>query len=295
MRSRIFRAGVAVLLVACLGAVSSGSAAAAPAASEAAAARSSGVNDWGCRPSSAHPNPVVLLHGLGAPSAGHWAFMAPYLAGKGYCVFYFTYGKVSPFIPLGGFEPIADSAREIARFIDDVRAATRSAEVDIVGHSEGGFLSLYIPKVLHLGGKIGKVVSLAPPAHGTDFASLVQVANLLGIRATVDFVLRTVGCDACSDLITGGPAVQTLNAGPVTEPGVAYTIIASRTDVLVTPTETSFVREPGVRNLYVQDLCPLDPVGHIGMAFDPGLATMISNALDPSSAVPVTCSIGLPF
>jgi hypothetical protein len=77
--------------------------------------------------------------------------------------------------------------------------------------------------------------------------------------------------------------------------GVDYTVIASRTDVLVTPTETSFVREPGVRNLYVQDQCPLDPVGHIGMAFDPGVATMISNALDPSSAVPVTCSVGLPF
>ena len=89
--------------------------------------------------------------------------------------------------------------------------------------------------------------------------------------------------------------MRTLTDGPIAEPGVSYTIIASRTDVLVTPTETSFVREPGVRNMYVQDLCPFDPVGHIGMAFDPGVATMISNALDPSSAVPVTCSVGLPF
>jgi hypothetical protein len=258
-------------------------------------ARSSGVNDWGCRPSADHPRPVVLLHGLGAPSAGHWLFMAPYLAGKGYCVYYFTYGTVSPLIPLGGFRPIDDSAREIARFIDDVRAATRASEVDVVGHSEGGFQSLYIPKVLHYGAKIGRVVALAPPTHGTTFASLVEVANLLGIRPTVDFVLRTFGCAACSDLIVGGPAVQRLTAGPIAEPGVEYTVIASRTDVLVTPTETSFVREPGVRNVYVQDTCPFDPVGHIGMAFDPAVATMISNALDPSSAVPVTCSVGLPF
>jgi pimeloyl-ACP methyl ester carboxylesterase len=292
------RAGLVALLVAGLLAATAGAAAAAPAAPSASAApvaRSSGVNDWGCRPSAAHPNPVVLLHGLGAPSAGHWIFMAPYLASKGYCVFYFTYGKVSPLIPLGGFRPIDQSAREIARFLDDVRAATRAAEVDVVGHSEGGFQSLYIPKVLGYGGRIGRVVSLAPPTHGTTFANLVQVANLLGVRSTVDFVLRTLGCDACSDLIVGGSAVRTLTDGPIAEPGVSYTIIASRTDVLVTPTETSFVREPGVRNMYVQDLCPFDPVGHIGMAFDPGVATMISNALDPSSAVPVTCSVGLPF
>lgn len=298
MHSKTLRVGLAAVLVAGLLGVASGPASAVPgvpATPAAPTARSSGVNDWGCRPSAAHPNPVVLLHGLGAPSAGHWIFMAPYLAGKGYCVFYFTYGKVSPLIPLGGFRPIDSSAREIARFIDDVRSATHAAEVDVVGHSEGGFQSLYIPKVLDYGANIRRVVALAPPTHGTTFASLVEAANLLGVRSTVDFVLRTFGCDACSDLIVGGPAVQRLTSGPIAVPGVDYTVIASRTDVLVTPTETSFVREPGVRNMYVQDVCPFDPVGHIGMAFDPGVATMISNALDPSSAVPVTCSVGLPF
>ena len=39
-------------------------------------------------------------------------------------------------------------------------------------------------------------------------------------------------------------------------------MITSRADELVTPTGTSFVREPGVVNQYVQDFCPLDPVGH---------------------------------
>ncbi|MGH9113068.1 MAG: esterase/lipase family protein [Acidimicrobiales bacterium] len=237
----------------------------------------------------------MLLHGLGAPSAGHWSFMAPYLSGQGYCVFYKTYGEVSPFIPFGGFKPIAESAEELGDFIDDVRSSTRAAEVDVVGHSEGGFLSLYIPKMLGYGNKIGTVVSMAPPTHGTSFAGLVGFADGLGIRPQVDVILQLFGCDACSDLITNGPAVQALTNGPIAVAGVDYTILATRTDILVTPTETSFVDEPGVDNQYVQDTCPLDPVGHVGMAFDTGVATIISNALDPAHARPVACTIGLPF
>jgi triacylglycerol esterase/lipase EstA (alpha/beta hydrolase family) len=293
MLKKLFRFGAVALLIA--GAFGASTAVDVGAQPKAPAAVSSGVNNWFCRPSAAHPKPVVLLHGLGAPSAGHWSFLGPYLAGQGYCVFYKTYGQVTPLLPLGGFRPIDDSADELVRFIDQVRSATRAAEVDIVGHSEGGFLSLYIPKMRNAGNKIDRVVSLAPPTHGTTFAELVSLADALGIRAQVDFILRTFGCDACSDLIVGGPAVARLNDGPITVPGVTYTIIASKTDILVTPVETSFVNEPGVDNRYVQDDCPLDPVGHIGMAFDTGVAKIITNALDPSTAGPVNCTIGLPF
>lgn len=274
------------LLISTLAVLSPGTASAAP---------STGVNDWRCQPSPDHPDPVVLLHGLGAPSAGHWSYLAPKLASEGYCVFYLTYGKVSPFIPLGGFKPIDQSAAEIEGFIDRVRASTSADEVDVVGHSEGGFLSLYLPKMQQAGNKIDTVVSLAPPTHGTTFAGLVGVADHLGWRPLVDLVLQTFGCDACSDLITDGPAVQALNDGPVATSGVDYTIIASRFDVLVTPTETSFVNEPGVTNLYVQDECPLNPVGHVGMAFDGSVADMITNALDPAGADEVRCTIGLPL
>ena len=93
----------------------------------------------------------------------------------------------------------------------------------------------------------------------------------------------------------GGSAVDRLTTGPIAQPGIAYTIIASRADALVTPTTTAFVREPGVHNFYVQDTCPFDQVGHIGMAFDPGIATMIGNALDPAHAKPVVCGFGPPF
>ena len=261
----------------------------------ATAAPSSGFNDWSCRPSAAHPEPLVLLHGLGGNGPGHFSFLGPYLAGAGYCAFAPTYGQASPAIPVGGTVSITKSAPEIAAFIARVRSTTGATRVDLVGHSEGAFQSLYGPKILGYSAKIGKVVALAPPTHGTTFGGLVSFGDALGLRPLVDLVLTTFGCQFCDEAIVGGPAVARLTAGPIAQPGIAYTIIASRADTLVTPTGTAFVSEPGVHNSYVQDVCPADPVGHIGMAFDTGIARMIANALDPAHAVPVTCGFGPPF
>ena len=261
----------------------------------ASAATTIGFNDSSCRPSAAHPDPVLLLHGLGGNGPGNFAFLGPTLAAAGYCVFAPTYGEEAPPIPVGGLVHIDQSAHEIAADIDQIRASTGAAKVDVVGHSEGGFQSLYVPKVLGYAGKIDRVVALAPPTHGTTFANLVSVADLLGIRPQVDQVLNTFGCAACAELITGGPAVATLTDGPIAQPGVSYTVIASTGDELVTPHETSFVREPGVTNEVVQDTCPFDPVGHIGLAYDTDVAQLVVNALDPAHAGPVACSFGPTF
>ena len=44
-----------------------------------------GANDWHCKPSDEHPNPVVLVHGLGANQAANWGYLAPLLARHGFC------------------------------------------------------------------------------------------------------------------------------------------------------------------------------------------------------------------
>ncbi|MFF0268995.1 esterase/lipase family protein [Kribbella sp. NPDC004536] len=264
-------------------------------ATTANAATSSGFDDWTCKPSAAHPEPLVLLHGLGGNGPGNYSYLGPYLAAKGYCAFTLTYGQATPSIPVGGTVSIARSAAEIEAFVERVRQTTGAAKVDIVGHSEGGFQSIYGPKVRGYAGHVGRVVALAPPTHGTTFGGLVSVGDYLGLGPLVDQVLQQFGCAACDELIVGGSAVAKLTAGPIAQPGVRYTVIASRFDTLVTPHETSFIREPGVTNEYVQDSCPLDPVGHVGLAFDPSVAQLVANALDPAHATPVICAFGPPL
>ncbi len=256
----------------------------------------SGFNDWSCRPAAAHPEPVVLLHGLGGNGPGNFATLGPYLAGQGFCVYTLTYGEPVPGIPVGGLVPIPQSATEIANFIGRVLTATGAAKADLVGHSEGGFQSLYGPKfVPGEAAAIARVVAVAPPTHGTTFGNSLTIAGALGIGPVVNTIIASYGCPACGEMTAGSDLVTQLNTGPVAVPGIAYTIIASTHDELVTPYGTEFVNEPGVSNQTVQTLCPFDPVGHVGLIYDPDVEQMIRDALDPANPVPVTCSIGLPI
>jgi triacylglycerol esterase/lipase EstA (alpha/beta hydrolase family) len=98
-----------------------------------------GANNWFCRPSAAHPRPVVLVHGTLEAPALNWAALAPTLKNEGYCVFALTYGE--NLLSLNGRFPgltdIRDSAGELRRFVDLVRFATGASKVDLVGHSQG--------------------------------------------------------------------------------------------------------------------------------------------------------------
>ena len=277
---------IAVIVAVVWLAVGAGQASAAPAAG--------GVNDQSCKPGSAHPNPVVLLHGLGATYYEDLNVLQSWLAARGYCTFASTYGAYPGFPFVGGMRSIASSAEEIAAYVGQVKEWTGAEKIDIVGHSEGGFQSLYVTKTQGIADDIGNVVAIAPPTHGTSFANLIKLANLLGIKNGVDQVLKTFGCVACTELTTGGKAVVTLNDGPIAQEGVDYTVITSRYDELVTPTETSFVREPGVVNQYVQDFCPIDPVGHIGEAYDTNVWNMVANGLEGTPDRKFLCTVGSP-
>lgn len=267
-----------------------------PLSSVGAVSPSSGFNVAGCRPSAAHPNPVVLLHGMGSSGSQDFALIGPYLAGAGYCAFSIDYGANNSF-SANGMAPIAQSATEIAGFIDQVLANTGASKVDLVGHSEGAFQSLYVPKFATDPSKIGKVVALAPPTHGTSVDGIVTLGQVLGFgsNTVVNWFTNGSTCYACTDLVTGGPAVTALTSGPIAQAGIDYTVVATRYDEVVTPTSTAFVNEPGVHNSYVQDTCAYDPVGHVGIAVDTTIEQLITNALSPATARPVNCGYGPPF
>src|SRR6188472_4128493 len=50
-----------------------------------------GADDWSCRPSAAHPRPVVLVHGTFANQITSWNALSPLLKNNGYCVYTFNY------------------------------------------------------------------------------------------------------------------------------------------------------------------------------------------------------------
>lgn len=284
----------AVTLISRWTAIAAMAAAAGLMAPVAVARAAGGVNDPTCKPSLQHPFPVVFLHGLGATYYEDLNYLQADMAGRGYCTFSSTYGAYPGFPYVGGLEPVAESAAQIASFVERVLSETGASKVDIVGHSEGGFQSLYVTKTQGIAGQVDKVVAIAPPTHGTTFAGLYDLATAFGQTALVQQALATFGCPACGDLVVGGAAVQTLDSGPIAQPGVAYTIITSRYDELVTPTSTAFVDESGVSNEYVQDFCPFDPVGHIGEAYDLNVWRLVENALDPAGARSFICTAGSP-
>jgi hypothetical protein len=65
-----------------------------------------GANNFSSKPSAAHPDPVVLVHGLSATMSQNWGYLSPLLAARGYCVFELTYG-LNPLVPFfGGVLPV---------------------------------------------------------------------------------------------------------------------------------------------------------------------------------------------
>ncbi|KAL4784992.1 Alpha/Beta hydrolase protein [Aspergillus varians] len=257
----------------------------------------SNINDYTCR-STSNTNPIVFLHGLGATFYEDINVLQSWLQNQGYCTYASTYGDYPGFPFVGGLKPIAESAREIASYIREVKEKTGAEKVDIVGHSEGGFQALYVPKFEEgISEIVERVVAIAPPTGGTNFIGLYNLAYVLGdvSRELIGEVLHLVGCGACDDLGIGGPAVERLNDGEgIVQDGNRVTVIASRLDEMVTPVTTSFVHEEGVNNVWVQDFCPKDPVGHLGEAYDLNVWNLVKNALDDEPGREFPCVIGSP-
>jgi triacylglycerol esterase/lipase EstA (alpha/beta hydrolase family) len=251
-----------------------------------ASASTSGVNDWNCRPTAAHPEPVVLVHGLGSNKDADMGLLAFNLQGQGYCVFSLTYGTTYYGSSTGGLASMRTSAAEIKTFVDKVRTATGAAEVDIAGHSEGTTVPAYYLKFLGGAAAVKRFVGFGSNFQGTSLNGLQTLADLIGFR----YVLDAGGCTACNEFAPGSSFMTDLNNGSVSVPGVEYTSIVTKYDTVVTP-YTSGVLAPAsnVTNIVLQDVCSTDFSGHVGLAVDPNVFAIVSNALDPATATPVDC------
>ena len=243
-----------------------------------------GANDWSCRPTAAHPRPVVLVHGTFENRAMNWRALSPLLKNNGYCVFALNYGDTGAG-PLKALGPVASSARELDAFVDRVRAATGAAEVDIVGHSQGGMMPRQYLKFHGGAAEVHTLVGLAPSNHGTTLLGLALLADAFpGGRQLVG-----VACPSCRDQIRNSEFLQALNAGGDTVPGVRYVVIQTRYDEVVTPFTSAFLSGPNVQNILVQNGCEIDLVDHVAIPYDRRALTYVLNALDPANPRRVPC------
>ncbi|MFF4033343.1 esterase/lipase family protein [Streptomyces sviceus] len=281
---RLLRPLAALLLTATVAVVPAATAA------QAADAPSRGWNDYSCKPSAAHPHPVVLVHGTFANSVDNWLALAPYLESRDYCVFSFDYGELSGVPLFHGLGPIDKSAEQLKTFVDKVLTATGAAETDLVGHSQGGLMPRYYLRFLGGAAKVNALVGIAPDNHGTTLSGLT---NLLPYFPGVgDFL--TTNTPALADQVVGSAFLTKLNEGGDTVPGVKYTVLATKYDEVVTPYRSQFLSGSGVHNVLLQDLCPLDLSEHVAIGlFDRIAFHEVANALDPAHATATTCASAL--
>ena len=246
-----------------------------------------GANDWNCKPTAEHPNPVLLSNGTTFNAYENWANLSQLLAGAGYCVFTGNFGGV-PGTFLQTVGPIADTATQLAAFGDKVLAATGAAKLDIVGHSQGGMNPRYWIKYLGGASKIGKLIGLSPSNYGTSLFGLLTAIK--AIPSAPGSAVVALACAACAEQTAGSPFLTDLNAGGDTVAGIDYTVIQTKYDDVVTPYPNAFLKPaPNVKNIVLQDVCAQDFTDHLGIPYDPIAEREVLNALDPANAKTPQC------
>ena len=255
-----------------------------------------GENIWTCRPSRAHPEPVVLVPGTGGNAATNWGTYAALLHDTGYCVYALTYGVAPqeagfPF-KFGGMNSMERSALELQKFVARVMQATGAVKVALVGHSQGTLMPDYYVKFLGGARYVDKYISLAPLWHGVGHGIFGEewwaLARALGDSNDTQMPI----CGACEEMVAGSAFLQKLTRGGVVVKGVTYTNIITDHDELVLPYTSGI--QVGMTNVVLQDRCPEDLTDHVEIASDPVASVYVLNALDPAHRRPVPCEPVLP-
>ncbi|WP_308280364.1 esterase/lipase family protein [Pseudonocardia abyssalis] len=253
-----------------------------------------GSNDYDCEPGAEHPDPVVLVHGLGANKSVNWQTMSPLLANEGYCVFALTYGTALPGESVGGLLPMEQSAEELDAFVDGVLDATGAEQVDLVGHSEGTLMPQYWLQFLGGDTVTDDYVAVTPLYDGTlaDPLPVDALVDALGVRDVAGAPVAAA-CGSCPQFISGSDYLDRMAEAGTRVEGVDYTTIMTRYDQLVIPYTSGELE--GATNIVVQDGCEIDLSDHLSIIFSERTGQLVLNALDPANAQDVPCRPVLPL
>lgn len=239
-----------------------------------------GADNWSCRPSKQHPEPVVLVHGLFATPDVNWPYVAKALHEAGFCVFAPTWGTADGKYPLPGMASIEESAKELKRYVDRVLGATGARKADLLGHSAGGLMPRQYLRFEGGAARVDDFVALGPPNHGTEFHSVFEQLP--------EWVSNAI-CPSCLQFNDGSALVTRLNEGREVEKGVSYTTISTALDEYILPYTSAELKgdTSQVTNVTVQDKCPDSTINHLELAFTAVPLQWAVNALErPGPADP---------
>lgn len=163
---------------------------------------------------ASHHNPILFVHGY-TGNASAWDNMRARFVADGWesnTLFAYTFSST---------QSNATVANAVAARVNEIRAATGAAKVDIIAHSMGSLSSRYYIK--NLGGTafVDDWVSLGGPNHGTTWA---------------------YGCfffSPCNQMLPGSSFLNALNSGDETPGAVNYGTWRSPCDELVTPSSST--------------------------------------------------------
>lgn len=176
--------------------------------------------------------PVVMVHGFGL-TRNTFLFLGPKLTARGLGPLHaLTYDS------LAGIE---EGARAVERFVESVCRRHGCERVDLVSHSWGGPVSRWYVERLGGARRVRRLVSLAPPFHGT-----LQSRLALGRTRT--------------DIAVNSEVLQELGEPPR---GTSYASIASTTDEAIVPPGSAFFEPYGAIDLETE-LATLPPLGRSG-------------------------------
>jgi len=263
----------------------------------------SGANDWACKPSTAHPYPVVLVHGTWENAYDNWNGLSQILKYYGYCVFAVNYGNTSGIPFLNGTGDMVAAANEVATFVNKVLTTTKAAKVDLIGHSQGGAQIRYVTNLLGLASKVDQVIAISPSNHPTTLSGITTLGKQLKLFGVAMDVLNAVQMPAAAQQADQSPKpqapfYQNLNGKGETVSGVSYTNILTKYDEVVTPYTLGAITAGAgakVDNIVIQSVCPIDLSEHLSMSYSKNVAQIILNKLDPKDQRPVLCYAQAPL
>jgi triacylglycerol lipase len=157
-----------------------------------------------------HVDPVLFVHGY-TSNASAWDNMKSRFVADGWesnRLFAYTFSST---------KSNASIAQDVAARVNEIKAATGAAKVDIITHSMGGLSSRYYLKNLGGTANVDDWVSLGGPNHGTTWA---------------------YGCfffSPCNQMIPGSSFLNQLNSGDETPGAVNYGTWWSPCDELINP------------------------------------------------------------